>query len=445
MPFVISLLVLGAVVVLAAASAVVSGMETALFSLPQFFLMRLKERAPQVARTIDRLIQHPRRVLHQLVLADTLINLPLAILCIFLLREHAAAVVAPAWAKALVLFGVLLVLCDLIPKLVALALSPRFALPSLALLDRVDPWISPLSSGLDALEERLVAPALRARNLSPRHLSEEELGTLIEMTTEHGVLLEYESVMINDVIKLGSKTARDVATPRVDMIALDVELTNEQALQRLRARPFHRVPVFRDTPDNIIGILDVQDFLLRESPSPHAHFGQFLSRPLFVPETLPALDLLLTLRAETAQLVVVLDDFGGVEGVVSLADLSEEVVSDAVPLAEHGLYIEAMGEGRVLANGNARLEDLAEVLGVPLAGEGIDTINGLLSSRLGTIPKAGSVVRLGPLHCEIRRANRQRVREVLLELVPEGTPVRADRPVLDAGPLILPGQGDSLQ
>jgi CBS domain containing-hemolysin-like protein len=199
--------------------------------------------------------------------------------------------------------------------------------------------------------------------------------------------------------------------PRLDMFAIPDDLTNQEAIPRLRAKRFRRVPVYADTPDNILGVLDVKRFLLQ----PQVHYTEHLTPPNYVPETMPALDLLRSFLRNPQRLAIVVDEFGGTEGIAALPDIIEHIISDALPSSDHELYIENFGAGRLIAAGSARLDDLGERLGIPLEEEGIDTIGGLVFNRLGYLPKPGEIVEMGPLRMTVRRASRQRIQEILIE------------------------------
>jgi putative hemolysin len=213
------------------------------------------------------------------------------------------------------------------------------------------------------------------------------------------------------VFKLRDKTAKDVITPRVDMFALPDDLTNEEAIARLKARRHRRVPVYADSPDNILGIIEVKSFLLQ----PQEHYTEVMIPPSFVPETMRALDLLRSFLTRPQGMAIVLDEFGGTEGIVTLSDIIEDIISDAAPLGDADLYIEPLEDGRYLVNGNARLDDLSERLGFELEAEGIDTIGGYVFNQLGYLPQAGAVVETPRLKITVRRVARRRIEELLLE------------------------------
>ena len=404
-------LALSAVVIgaLAFCSALFSAIETALFSLQPHHIERLKARRGDFAAALARLMENPRRLLSAILLADALVNLPLIILCLYLLRMLEGLSV-PFWAEALLIFALIVFICDLVPKLAALGNPDRFARLGVRVMRALTPVFDPVARQLQRLSES-VADAVTPEALKTGHfLSEDELETLVTVSAEEGALHETEREMIQEIIKLGDKTAKDCMTPRVDAFAVPDDLTHAELIPQLRARRYRRVPVYGETPDDVEGVLDVRAFLL----NPETPYTEQLIAPSFVPETMKAIDLLRSFLKHPQGLAIVVDEHGGTEGIVTLADIVEEIISDAVPQAEHGLYIESVGEGRLIVNGSARLDDLNELLSVKLREEGIDTIGGLIFNRLGALPKPGEQMEIDGLRVTVRRTSRKRVEEVLI-------------------------------
>ena len=404
-------LLLVVIFVLIFLSALFSGLETALFSLKQHQLRRLEENHPGLTKFIYVFRENPRRVLDVLLLGDGLVNVPLVILCLFVLWNNPFATRVPQWLATVVIFAIVVLVCDLIPKLLALSAPYRlsaigaFALKvSMPLLDRVGRSLETIST---ALVDLFTPSELRTRH----RLSDEELGTLVEMGEEEGALHEAEAEMIQEIIKLGDKTAKDCMTPRVDTFMLPDNLTNDEAIARLKEKRHQRVPVYVDTPDQVLGIVEVKMFLLDLSD----HYTERLIAPSFVPETMRALDLLKLFLTHAQGLAVVVDEFGGTEGIITLADIVEEILSDAVPRGDEDLYIEPLEDGKFLVSGNARLDDLSEHLGFEIEADGIDTIGGFVFNRLGYLPHSGTQLEIPRLLITVRRTGRKRIEEVLLE------------------------------
>src|SRR5207244_10065749 len=172
-----------------------------------------------------------------------------------------------------------------------------------------------------------------------------------------------------------------------------------------------RVPVYVDTPDQILGIIDVKTFLL----DPSEHYTERLMLPSFVPETMRALELLKLFLTHAQGLAVVVDEFGGTEGIITLSDIVEEILSDAVPRHDVDLYIEPLENGKFLVSGNARLDDLSEHLGFEIEAEGIDTNGGFVFTRLGYFPPSGTQLEIPRLTVTVRRSGRKRIEGLLLE------------------------------
>ncbi len=397
------------VVVLVGFSALFSAIETALFSLKPFQIERLRTRKPAFGVDLSRLMGNPRRLLSAILVCDVLVNLPLVVLCMYLLRGTVVAHV-PFWAAALLIFTLIVIVCDLVPKLLALAQTERVARMGVRVMSGLMPLIDPLCRGLQHLSERVADGLIPTRIVTQQSLSGDELETLVELSVEQGAFNETESEMIQEIIKLGDKTAKDCMTPRVDAFAIRDDLSQEEVLTQIRVKRHRWVPVYGETPDDILGVLDVPGILL----DPALHYTERLMPPSFVPETMKAIDLLRSFLKHPQGLAVVVDEHGGTEGVVTLNDLVEEIISDAVPKADHALYIEAVGEGELLVNGNARIDDINEELGVSLEEDGIDTIGGLIFNRFGGLPRTGTRLDIDGVTLTVRRISRKRIEEVFI-------------------------------
>ena len=391
-------------VLLAVASAFVSAVETALFSVQPSEFEKLR-----VAGSLAQMLENPRRLLSSILLADAMVNAPLLLGSLALIQSHLHFNMAP-WALALVLLTLIVFICDLLPKLIALAAPKAVTRLGVPVFRALTPLLDPVSRVLQNFAERTAEAILPAALKKQRHLSEAEMETLVELSAEQGALHETESEMISEIIKLGDKTAHDCMTPRIEMFALADNLTNEEAAAALRKHRFHRVPVYGETPDDIEGVLDVAAFLR----DPSEHYTERLEVPSFIPDTMQAITLLRSFLKRPQNVAIVVDEHGGVEGIVTMSDLVEEIISDALPNSDAKLYVENIGDGVLLANGNARLEDIAEELSVEFFEAGVDTIGGLIFNHLGHLPKQGQEIAVGPVVATVRMVSRKRVEEVQL-------------------------------
>ena len=327
----------------------------------------------------------------------------------------ARQIAPPAWAWLLV-FLVPVILLEVVPGMIA-ARRPRAWQPVLLraggvvfrmfgpLFDRIQPWAA-------FVARKLFPWSLAGR---PRY-GPEEAETFVRMREEDGEFTPAEAGVLTELLRLSRATVRNFMTPRVDVVFVEDHMSNDEVRELLHRRNFARAPVIGETPDEVVGILDSR--VLSRLPA-GMHFTEALLPPSFVPETMEASELLTGFLKHRQPLAIVLDEFGGVEGVVTLDDFIEEILGDAAPRAETDLYIEQLGDGRLLAAGTARLDDLGDYLGFDATRDGIETIGGYIVNRLGKLPRAGASVSLGPWKVTVRSMNRKRVREVALQKIRE--------------------------
>src|SRR5438093_725737 len=302
---------LAVIAILILCSALFSAVETALFLLKPHQMRRLEAHHAALTKFIQLFRENPRRVLNVLLLGDGLVNVVLVVLCLFFLWEGPLAGRVPQWLAGIAIFAVVVLLCDLIPKLLAISAPYRLSAIGAFTLKISMPLLDRMGRGLETVSDYVV-DLLTPRHLRTRaRLSNEELETLIEMGEEEGALYEGEAEMIHEIMKLGDKTAKDCMTPRVDSFMLSDDLTNEDAIARLKEKRHRRVPVYADTPDRILGISDVKLFLL----DPSEHYTEKLIAPSFVSQTMAALELLKLFLTHPQGMAVVADAFGGRQGV----------------------------------------------------------------------------------------------------------------------------------
>jgi putative hemolysin len=408
MPLDLALVAVAGLIILAVLSAFISGIETALFSIREWRLHRWRKQDPKRVEQFERLMKNPREVLSVILLVDTIVNILLIILTVAIVRSITIPV--PYWVKTLFLFALIVVACDLVPKMLALRDPFRFARQAILLLRLLLPLFGPLSRLTQRASELIANFFLPTKAERAEQFNDEELIALVELSAEQGQLRADEQEMIEAIIKLGNKSVNDCMTPRVDAFFISDSMTNEDVIQQLRIKRRARVPVFGDSPDEILGILDVKAFLA----DPSEHYAEKVDVPSFVPETMRALDLLRAFLKHPQRLAIVIDEFGGTEGVVTMSDILDEILADVAPRGDEELYLEELGNGAWLACGSVRLEDLEEALHLDFDTEEFDTLNGLIFNRLGYVPRSGEKVQVPPLDLEVRQSTRRRVVEVKL-------------------------------
>ena len=408
MPLELALVAVAGLLILAIMSAFISGVETALFSIKEWRLHRWRKKDPKGVEQYEKLMKKPREVLSVILLVDTVVNILLIVLTVATARS--IAIPFPYWVKTLFLFALIVIACDLVPKMLALRDPFRFARQAIMFLQVSVPLFGPVSKVSQRASEMIVGFFLPAKPEKVEQFNDEELIALVELSAEQGQLRAEEQEMIEAIIKLGNKSVKDCMTPRVDAFFISDSMTNEEVIQQLQIKRRARVPVFGESPDEILGILDVKAFLA----DPSEHYAEKVDVPSFVPETMRALDLLRAFLKHPQRLAIVIDEFGGTEGVVTMGDILDEILAEVAPRGNEELYLEELGNGNWLACGSVRLEDLEEALHLDFDTEEFDTLNGLIFNRLGYVPRSGEKVQVPPLDLEVRESTRRRVVEVKL-------------------------------
>lgn len=407
---------------LGTASAAVSALETAFLSLDAQGRQSLRRLSPTAAKHMEKRTEDARLTQHTLLLGDSLLNLLLLMACFAALPALVRVSSQwshswPAWSVAALLFGSVVFFAEVLPKLIALHYPARVLAHGWWLLEGLHEALTPLAGRLRRMFGWFPRSSARPDLESSRETARAELSALAEIAAEEGSLSPEEATAFREIIRLGGESAAHCLTPRVDCFLLPDELSREDAAQLLRTRRYQRVPVRGENPDDLLGVLDVSRFFLH----PETPYADLLEPTGFIPDSMPALDLLQNFLLGRRRLAILLDEYGGFEGLVTLSDLLDEILGEQGPHSGSGLYLEDLGEGRFLAGGHTRLDDLGDRLHTDWPGTQADTLGGLLLEKVGRVPRPGSTVGLGPWQATIRRASRKRIKEVLLEKIPPPT------------------------
>ncbi len=260
---------------------------------------------------------------------------------------------------------------------------------------------------------------------------EDELITLLDASEEDGRLQEDEREMIRSVFQLRETIAREIMVPRIDMLALNSDTDILTATDQMLESGFSRVPVYEAFIDRIVGVLYVKDLLRLCRLGQHSGpISQVLRKPFFVPESKKVDDLLADMQRERIHIAMVVDEYGGVAGLVTLEDIVEELVGeiqDEYDKTEDQLYQE-IEEGVFVFQGNVALEDFNDIMETHFSDEEVDTLAGLVYSLLGHIPKDGEQLQVDGIHLVVDQVLGRRIRKVLVRRVPQNSEPTKETP-----------------
>jgi CBS domain containing-hemolysin-like protein len=245
----------------------------------------------------------------------------------------------------------------------------------------------------------------------------EAVDALIEAGQEEGILDESNRDLIQSVVQFSEKTVRDAMKPRPEMVTVAADTSIEKFIELLRSRPFSRVPVFEGNIDSIVGVVYAKDVMqVTDSDAQHRSVGSLMRRDVyFVPETKLASDLLRELQKNKVRMAIVIDEYGGVAGLVTIEDLVEEIVGEISDEHEIAQVIRE-NEHSYLVPGNMDVDRLEELLGVRPERRGAATVAGLVSELAGRIPQKGEVIEEDGLRLEVLQSSNRRVERVRVSL-----------------------------
>jgi putative hemolysin len=400
------LTLVAAFIVLMCCSAFFSSTETAFFSLNPLGLRRLNQKDPAAGSRIRDILNQPTQLLSTILIGNTIVNVAIAAVGFSiaerLIPRYSETVSMVAVTVLLIIFG------EAGPKRVGLLLTERLAILYAPIVHALIHAATPLRTVLEKLTQAF-EPWFRPRG---RTLSEEEFETVLEISREEGILNADELAMINAIIRLEDLKARNVMTPRVDLVGLDLGDDPATGVERARKAKRKYLLLYRDQVDNVEGFLDVRRFLL----DPEHRIENARIDPFFVPENSPLSHLLIQFQKEHQRIAVVVDEYGGTAGVLTRGDILEEITGEIYhELNKPRPLFQAAGPHRWLVDANFSLEDINRRLRLHLHAEGADRIAGWIATHAGHVPEQDDVVEAQGVRVTVLQTLKQRVTLVQLE------------------------------
>lgn len=381
--------------------------ETALFSLGKWQVRQLADHEPRAGGIIARLLAEPQDLLATMVLGNTFATAAMLAVGFWVaLRDH--------WNFLSAIFGLLvlvLFVCEVLPKTLAVRRPEEWSLRVARLLLFMENFALPLRLAAQRINSailRAVPHSVRAR----REPTDEEYQELLEMAFQQGALAQSEKEIILQIISLDRRTAKEVMRPRSQIACISDDLSVEEMIVAARKYKHRRLPIYDETPDTIVGILNTRALLL----DPQGDLADMIEFPSFVPETMNLLQLFKSMQRQQRGVAIVLDEFGGAAGLVTTeAILAELIGKIRGELEPEGFVMEKLGPGRWRVNGTMRLDDFRREY--PPVGDvpDIETMGGLLESLLNVVPMPGESATFRGLKLTAQAADERRVREVLVE------------------------------
>lgn len=412
-----TLVALGIIGVLLIISATMSASEVALFALTPTQLRDVQERGGASGRRVQDLLAKPRRLLATILITSNLVNMGTVILSTVLVRDLVVPQGLPAYAvvaiQVLTVAFVIVLISEVLPKVYATTDPVRVARNMSGPLITLRWLFRPLS---EALVRSTTVIEKRFQKRNKQHISVDSLGHALDLTHDASTTAE-EQRILRGIVKFGNIEVRQVMRPRTEMIAFSKDLTFRELITAIVDSGFSRVPVYDGTPDRVIGVLYIKDILPHLNKPEHEWHG-LLREPYFVPESKKLDDLLKEFQHEKVHLAVVVDEYGGVSGIITMEDVIEEIVGDITDeYDDENLFYSKLDDQTWIFEGKTALTDLYRVLGIDGAlfeehkGDS-GTLGGFVLELTGRIPKKGDRVELHNFTFIVEASDNKRIRRV---------------------------------
>ena len=397
-------------------SAFFSSAETALTTVNRLRVRALVDEGNPRAIILAKVIDDPGKLLSALLIGNNIVNISASSIATVLATNFfgnaGAGIATGAMTLLVLIFG------EVTPKTLASLKAEQLSLRYVKIIYALMIAFTPLIFILDILSGGI----LRLFGIDPDKrddsVTEEDLRTIVEAGHEDGVIESEEHQIITNVFDFGDHQAKDIMVPRVDMCFLKINASYEQTIAVYKEEKFTRIPVYEETRDNVVGILNVKDLLLYD-PSEEFHIKDFLREAYYTYEFKNTSELMREMRKNSISIAIVLDEYGATAGLVTLEDLLEEIVGDIRDEfdGDEEEEVQQLGEKEYLVEGACKLEDLDDMIGLGIESEDYDSIGGVVIESLQHLPTEGEeVTTASGIRLVVEKIDKNRIEKVHIYL-----------------------------
>lgn len=398
---------------LLALSAFFSSSETAMMSVNKIRVRNLADAGLSQAVVLAKVLDNQSKMLSAILIGNNIVNISasslMTVLVTRIFGDQYVGLATGFLTLMVLIFG------EITPKTTATIYSETLALrvakPIYFIMQVLTPVIF--------LVDKLSMGVLRLLHVDPNKkqdaITEDELRTIVEVSHEEGVIESDEKKMIYNVFDFGDSVAKDIMVPRIDMTFIDVESTYEEIMEIFRQEKYTRYPVYEETTDNVIGIINIKDLILIEHEK-RFNLRDYLREPLYTYEYKKTAELMVELRKTQNNIAIVLDEYGATAGLITLEDMLEEIVGeirDEYDEDEEDL-IKKLGPQEYMVEAGMKLDDLNDQLGLKLESEDYDSIGGFVIGLLDHLPEEGEEVTFENLRFVVEKMERNRIETIHL-------------------------------
>ena len=399
-------------------SAFFSSAETALTTVSKITIRSMMEDGNKKAIIVDKIINNQGKMLSAILIGNNLVNIIASALST-ILAQNLFGQYAISFATGLLTI-VVLIFGEITPKSLATLNSLKLSLAYAKIIYSLMFLLTPVIFIIN----KLAYFFMRIMGIDPTKkmasITETELRTIVDVSHEEGIIEKEERQMINNVFDFGDAIASDVMVPKIDMTMADINSTYDELIKIFRSEKYTRIPIFQDSTDNVIGIINMKDLLLY-NPEEIFDVRKYLRSAFFTYESKKLSELMIEMKKTSVNIVIVLDEYGVTAGLITLEDLLEEIVGEI-----HDEYdldedepIKKISENIYVLEGQMKIDDLNDYLGVNLSSDDYDSIGGLIIEKLDRLPTVGDKITIDSLSFKLTSMDKMRINYVELSINPK--------------------------
>jgi putative hemolysin len=396
-------------------SAFFSSAETALTTVNKIRIRNLAEAGDKSAVTLTKVLEDQGKMLSAILVGNNVVNLTASsmstTLAMNIWSNKAVGVATGVLTLVILVFG------EISPKTISTLYSEKISLKYAKFIYLFMTVMTPVIYAVNVLSSGFLRLVHVDPNRKQEAITEDELRTIVEVSHEEGVIESEEKKIINNVFDFGDSVAKDIMVPRIDMAMVEVDATYDELIDIFREEKYTRMPVYEETTDNVIGIINMKDVLLIDR-NEEFHIRDLLREPLYTYEYKNTAELMVEMRQTSNNMIIVLDEYGATAGMITLEDLLEEIVGEIRDEYDEDEEQELVkvGPGEYVVEGSMKLDDLNDQLELELESEDYDSIGGLIIGQLDRLPEEGESVVCDGIRLVVDRLDKNRIDRVHMYL-----------------------------
>ncbi|MBN1043604.1 HlyC/CorC family transporter [Clostridium botulinum] len=398
-------------VILLMLSGFFSMSETALMSLNKIRLRHMVEEGLPGAKLVEKLTEDPNKLLGAILIGNNIVNIAASGLATMLATNMfgptGVGIATGVMTVLVLIFG------EITPKSIAKQKAESVALKVGKPIRLTVIIFKPFVYIFTAISSFFIKILGGDPKASEPFITEEELKTMVGVSEEEGVLENVEKEMIFNVFDFADLQVKDVMVQRVDVSALDSEATYDDVLKLIKEEQFSRIPIYNQTIDDIIGILNVKDLLMLENPRENFKMEKYIREPYYTFEFKKIVELFKEMKKERNHIAVVLDEYGGTVGIITIEDLIEEIVGDIEDeYDDANTSIEVIKDNEYIVDGSVRLHDIGDLIGIDMESDEFDSVGGLIIGELGRMPEEKEEIECDSMKFIVENIDKNRIKKV---------------------------------